>query len=163
MLTRRTIVLGAVCIGAVCRAADRAALADDASALALVEGIYAAYRGKNAKGIPLDNAAALRRYFEPSLATLIVEDRRNAARRNEAPELDGDPFVDAQGWEIPDFDIAMADTGPGKATATVKFVNQGEPTTVVLDLATVNANWRISDIVWSRDGKPASLRRQLAH
>ncbi len=156
-LTRRTILLSAVCV-----AANRAALADDASALALVNGIYAAYRGKDAKGLPLTDTATLRRYFDPSLVTLIVEDQRNAARRNEAPKLDGDPFVDAQDWEIPEFDIAVADTGPGKATATVKFVNQGEPATVVLELVTVNANWRISDIVWSHDGKPETSREQLS-
>ncbi len=163
MLTRRTILISAVCIGAACRGANRAALAEDAPALALVKGIYAAYRGKDAKGIPLDNAAVLRRYFHPSLATLIVEDQRNAAHHNETPKLDGDPFVDAQDWQIPDFDIAVADTGPGKATATVKFVNQGEPTSVVLDLITVNASWRINDIVWSHNGKPETLRGLLAH
>ena len=157
-LSRRLIILGAACI-----AAGRTALADDTAALAWVKGIYAAYRGKKAKGISLDDAAALRRYFEPSLAALIVKDRRNAARSNEAPRLDGDPFVDAQDWQIPDFDIAAADNGPGKATATVKFVNQSEPTTVVLDLVTVNANWRITDIIWLHDGKPETLREQLAH
>ena len=157
MLTRRTFILGAVCI-----AAGHPALADDASALAFVKEIYAAYRGKNAKGIPLGKDAVVRRYFEPSLATLIAEDQRHAARRNEAPKLDGDPFVDAQEWEILEFDIAVADAGSDKATATVRFVNESEPTTVVLDLVTVNANWRISDIVWSHDGKPETLRGQLA-
>jgi hypothetical protein len=159
MFTRRIIVLGALGIGAVCL--DRAALADNASALAWVKGIYAAYRGKNAKGIPLDKAAALRRYFDPSLAALIAEDQRNAARRNEAPKLDGDPFVDAEDWEIADFDVAVAAAGPGKATATVKFVNQGEATTVVLDLIEVNAGWRISDIVWSHKDRAESLRGLL--
>jgi uncharacterized protein DUF3828 len=148
----------------VCLTADyAAAFANDGSALALIKRIYAAYRGKDAKGIPLTDTAALGRYFNPSLVTLIVEDQRNAARRNETPKLDGDPFVDAQDWQIPDFDVAVTDTGPGEATATVKFVNQGEATTVALDLVTVNASWRITDIVWSRDGKPETLRGQLAH
>jgi hypothetical protein len=162
MLTRRAIILGIARSGAVCLVGGHAARAVEASALALVKGIYAAYRGKNAKGIALGDAAALRRYFDPSLAKLIAEDQSKATRRNEAPKLDGDPFVDAQDWEIPEFDIAVTDTGPGKATATVKFVNQGEPAKVVLDLVTVNANWRISDIVWSRDGKSETLRGQLA-
>jgi Protein of unknown function (DUF3828) len=162
MLTRRTIILGAVCIGAVYLPAYRTALADEVLALALVKEIYAAYRGKNAKGIPLDNTAVLRRYFDPPLAALILEDQRNAARRNEAPQLDGDPFVDAQDWDIADFDIAAVNAGPGKATATVKFVNQGAPTTVVLDLVRVKANWRISDVVWSHDGKPDTLRGLLS-
>ena len=157
MLTRRLITFGAACL-----VADRTALADDAPALAFIKGLYAAYKGKNAKGIPLDNAAAVRRYFDPSLAALIVKDQADATRRNEAPKLDGDPFVDAQDWQIPDFDIAVADTGPGKATATVKFVNQGKPATVVLDLAAVSGGWRISDITSSHDGKPESLRGLFA-
>jgi hypothetical protein len=156
--SRRLISLGAACI-----AAGGTAVADEAAPLAWVNGIYAAYRGQKTKGISLNDDAAVRRYFEPSLAALIVEDRRKAARNNEAPKLDGDPFVDAQDWQIPDFDIATADNGPGKATATVKFVNQSEPTTVVLDLVTVNANWRIIDIIWLHDGKPETLRGQLAH
>jgi len=158
-LTRRSLVLGAVSIGA----AGDALPADDGSAARLVKGIYAAYRGKDAKGLSLDKPTALQRYFDPSLAALIVEDRRDAARRNEAPKLDGDPFVDAQDWAIPGFDIAVAESGPSQATATVKFVNQGEPTTVILDLVAVNAAWRISDIAWSRDGKPETLRGLLAH
>jgi hypothetical protein len=32
----------------------------------------------------------------------------------------------------------------------------------VLDLVTVNANWRITDIIWLHDAKPETLREQLA-
>ena len=63
--------------------------------------------------------AAIRRYFEPSLAALMVKDRKLAAKRGEVGVLDFDPFVDAQEWDIADFDIAVAETAPGKATATV--------------------------------------------
>jgi len=153
MLTRRTVLLGAICA-----AVTSHAFAGDASALAFVTAIYAAYKGKDAKGIALDNAADLRRYFEPSLAALIGKDRKDSARRHEAPNLDGDPFVDAQDWDISDFNITMNADGDGKATATVKFVNQGETATVVLDLVTVNSDWRINDITWLRGGKPETLR-----
>jgi Protein of unknown function (DUF3828) len=153
MLTRRTILLGAVCA-----AVTLPALADDATALAFVTAIYAAYKGKDAKGIPLDGAAALRRYFVPSLAALIEKDEKAAARRHEVPNLDGDPFVDAQDWDISDFNITMNAASEGKATATVKFVNQGEAATVVLDLVTVNSDWRINDITWLHGGKPETLR-----
>jgi hypothetical protein len=39
--------------------------AADPSAKSFVEGIYAAYKGKDARGIALDSNAAVRRYFDP--------------------------------------------------------------------------------------------------
>jgi hypothetical protein len=153
MLTRRKVLLGAACA-----AIAAPAPAADETATAFVTAIYEAYKGKKAHGVLFDNDHAARRYFEPSLAALIRKDQKNAARRNEPPRLDGDPFVDAQDWEIAAFDIAVNDTGPGKASATVKFSNSGEPRTVVLDLVKIKNDWRISDITWQRDGKPSTLR-----
>ncbi len=158
MLTRRDILLGAAGAAIVVPA-----LAADAAAAAFVTGIYDAYKGKDARGILIDNDRAVRRYFEPSLATLIRKDQKDAARRNEPPTLDGDPFVDAQDWEIAAFDIAVTDTAPGKATATVKFANAGAPKTIVLGLTKIKSDWRIADITWQRDGKPATLRALFVH
>ena len=155
MLTRRFIIMSAACAAMMLAALPASA---DASAVSFVTAIYNAYKGKNAKGVSIDGAGALRRYFEPSLAGLIDKDEREAARRHEVPALDGDPFVDAQDWQISNFDIAVADTAAGKATATVKFSNAGDATTVVLDLVTVGNDWRISNITWMHDGKPETLR-----
>jgi hypothetical protein len=138
-------------------------LAADASAKSFITGIYEAYKGSGAKGLPLDSEAAVRRYFEPSLAALIIKDRRSAARHREVGKLDGDPFVDAQDWNIDKFDIEIADAGPGKAKATVKFVNLDQPATVFLDLVKIGNDWRIADITWLREGKPEKLRALFAH
>jgi hypothetical protein len=158
MMTRRTILLATA--GAIFAAA---AHADDASARAFVTAIYDKYKGKNAKGVPLDNDRTIRRYFEPSLAALIIKDEKDAARRKEVPTLDGDPFVDAQDWDINNIDIALADTAPDKVTATVKFQNSDQPTTVVLALVKAGNDWRIGDITWQHDGKPETLRGLYAH
>src|ERR1700688_4125160 len=98
MLSRRTIILGAACM-----AVAGPALAADPGALAFVTAIYAAYKGKNAKGIRLDTEANIRRYFEPTLAALMIKDQKDAARRHDAPNLDGDPFIDAPDWESSSF------------------------------------------------------------
>jgi hypothetical protein len=153
MLSRRTIILGAACV-----AAAGPTLAADPEAAAFVTSIYAAYKGKNAKGIRLDTDANLRRYFEPSLAALMIKDQKDAARRHDAPNLDGDPFVDAQDWDIAAFDIAVTDTVNGTASATVKFRNADTPTVVVLDLVKTGDNWRVGDITWQHDGKKETLR-----
>src|ERR1700689_1283423 len=143
MLSRRTIILGAVCM-----AVAKPALAADPGAAAFVTAIYAAYKGKNANGIRLDTEANIRRYFEPSLAALMIKDQKAAARRHDAPNLDGDPFVDAQDWDIAAVDIAVTDTANNAARATATFKNGDTPATVVLDLVKINDNWRISDITW---------------
>ena len=48
-----------------------------------------AYKGTNSKGISLDSDAMLRLYFDPGLAALIIKDRRDANKRGDVPELDG--------------------------------------------------------------------------
>jgi|GEM_PF-4091015 len=52
MLTRRTLIFGAVCL-----AVAGPAIAADPSAAAFVTAIYSSYKGKDVKGAPLDNAA----------------------------------------------------------------------------------------------------------
>jgi hypothetical protein len=156
--TRRALI-----IAAAFAVVAKAVLAADASAKTFVAGIYEAYKGSGARGLPLDSESAVRRYFEPSLAALIIKDRRSAARHREVGKLDGDPFVDAQDWNIDKFDVEIADTGSGKAKATVKFVNLDQPATVVLDLVKIGKEWCIADITWLREGKVETLRALLTH
>src|ERR1700747_1155956 len=99
MITRRSLIF--LVLSAALPVAARAA---DPSAKAFVDSIYNAYKGKDAKGISLSNAAAVRRYFEPKLAAMILQDQKDAARHGEVGALDGDPFVNAQDWEIKSFD-----------------------------------------------------------
>jgi len=115
-----------------------------------VEAIYAPYKVKNGKGIPLDSDAAVKRYFEPRLAALIIKDRNKAAKRGDVSTLEMDPFIDAQDWDISAVDVAVRDTGAEKASATVSFKNLAKPTTVVLDLVKLGDGWRIADINWGR-------------
>jgi hypothetical protein len=124
--------------------------AAEPSATSFVEGIYSPYKDKNGNGNPLDTDAAVKRYFEPKLATLIIKDRNKAAKRGDISTLDMDPFIDAQDWDINAFDVVVRDTGADKATATVSFENLGKPTTVVLDLVKPREGWRIADINWGR-------------
>jgi hypothetical protein len=145
MITRRNFVL--VSVLAAAGAPAGAALADPA-AKAFLEKIYAAYKGKGSKGIGLDSDAMLRRYFEPKLAALMIKNRKDAAKRGDVPELDGDPFINGQDWEIGPVDIVVRDIAPDKASATVKFRNLEVQTTVVYDLVRLEAGWRIADITW---------------
>ncbi len=160
MLTRRTVLMIAC---APLAALPAPALGEDNSALAFVTAIYRSYEGKDAKGVPLENGRIIRRYFEPQLAALMAKDQAAAARRGEVGSLDYDPFLDAQDWNTSNFGIAVDDAGAGKAKATVKFVNQGEAMTVLIDLLQVKNDWRVFDITWQHDGKSETLRKIYIH
>lgn len=129
------------------------ALAADQTAEAFLNGIYAHYKGdpKKAHGIFLDKESQLRKYFEPSLVELMVKDEENAKKNDEVPALDGDPFVDAQEWDIKSFDIKVEHQGDDHATATVKFKNEGEAKLLHVNLVHLKDGWKISDIVWNGD------------
>ena len=145
MTTRRNFVLSAT-LAVVLRSAGTARA--DAAAKAMLEKIYAAYKGKNSKGILLDSDAMLRRYFEPKLAALMIKDRNDARKRGDVPELDADPFVGGQDWEIGPVEIVVRDIAPDRASATAKFRNLKVATTVAYDLVKLADGWRIANITW---------------
>jgi hypothetical protein len=138
------------------------AVASETSPKVFLDAIYQKYVGdsaKNAPGIPLDNNAAIRRYFSAGLARLMLEDRANAKQHDEVPALDGDAFIGHQEWEIADLAITVKEGGPSKATGTVTFTNFGKPEKVVLELLNAGDGWRISDIAWP-DGTLRELYRK---
>jgi hypothetical protein len=122
---------------------------------AFLRGIYTPYPNQDFKGQPFWQVD---RFFTPDLARAIEADMREAKRRGEVPRLDGDPFVDAQEWDIEDMHIAVRGTGADKARGTVSFKNFGKPIAILVDLAKLDEGWRIHDIRW--DTK-RTLRRLL--
>jgi hypothetical protein len=154
MITRRIFVSASV-LAAACAAAGAARA--DAAAKAFLEKIYAAYKGKNSKGIPLDSDAMLRLYFEPKLAALMIKDMKDAQKRGDVPALDADPFVSGQDWEIGPVEIMVRDLAPDRASATAKFSNLKMPTTVAYDLVKLANGWRIADITWDGNDKLSGL------
>ncbi|SDR62353.1 Protein of unknown function [Rhizobiales bacterium GAS191] len=120
--------------------------------------LYANYAGK-AKGIDYTSAASVKRYLTPELGALLNKSLQ-ATKSGDAPDLDGDPFIDAQDWEITELAIAIAEPGPDRATGTVTFKNLGEAKTITLDLKKTKAGWRIDDIHWPDDH--GTLRKLLA-
>jgi hypothetical protein len=154
IMTARRVVL--VAIGLAVALVAPGVRAADPAAQSFVQAIYDQYKGKDAKGVELGNDAAVRRYFAPALAALIIKDRRQA--RGEVGKLGADPFIDAQDWEIDSVEVALSDIAAGKARATVSFKNLGQPQTVILDLVKLKQDWRIADITWDRK---ATLRGLL--
>lgn len=157
----RRIALSAILSVAVAAIATPLAAADP-SAHDFIAAIYDTYVSKEHNGLALDSDAKVRRYFEPTLAALILKDRKQASRRGEVGMLDFDPFVDAQDWQIIDLAMAVEDAGPGKARATVKFKNADKPSTVVLDLVNTGKVWKIGNVTWAPHEAPNNLRALYA-
>jgi hypothetical protein len=144
----RALAMQAVLVAA--SAMSITANAEIASPQAFVDGIYKHYLGKDSKGLALSSAADIRRYFAPPLADAMVKDFAAAHKAGEVPMLNGDPFIDAQDWEIENLKTAVKSTGPNTAVATAAFVMFMKPRTVTLDLLNTPSGWRIVDIRWPR-------------
>jgi Protein of unknown function (DUF3828) len=127
-----------------------AAQAQPQTAQAFLEGLYAPYRTKGFKGQPYTQAE---RFFEPGLARAMARDYQLARRNGVPPTLNGDPFVDAQEWEISDLTIRAAAAGE-QATGVVSFTNFKRKNTLAIELVQTPGGWRIADIA----GSSGSLR-----
>ncbi len=141
-MNRETLGRRLIVAGLVTALAGTDASAQAATAQAFVENLYRPYLAKGFQGQPYGDTA---RFFVPSLAQAIDRDDREAKRRNEVPTLNGDPFVDAQDWEISKLSIDVTTSGDA-ATARVSFQNFGEAKRLVLELARTPAGWRIAEI-----------------
>ena len=143
--TGRALAMQAVLVAASAMAIT--ANAEIASPQPFVDGIYKHYLGQDSKGLALSSEADIRRYFAQPLADAIVKDFAAAHKAGEVPMLNGDPFIDAQDWEIADLQI---ETRPGEtrrsATGIVTFTNAAQPRTVTLDLVKTGDGWRIAEI-----------------
>jgi hypothetical protein len=148
------LMMGLVAFVATCPAGAGVA---SPSAKSFLTTIYQAYVGtssQSAKGITLDDPGAIRRYFSPGPASLILEDNPAARGPGNAIVLGNDPFVGRENWDIADLAVDVKETGPAKAIGTVSFTNFGKPEKVVLELLKVGADWRIAEIKWG----PLTLR-----
>jgi hypothetical protein len=135
------------------------AVADAApSATEFVRSLYAHYLGKDARGVPFERAADVARWCAPPLTKLILADRARAARRDDVPTLDGDPFVHAQDWMLSDLHIDVTERGD-RATAKVSFLNAGEHVALTLALVRGPAGWRVADVD-AGDGSLVALLRK---
>jgi hypothetical protein len=141
MPTRRCFII-ALAIAA----AAGPAIAAEQSAQDFLAAIYANYKGKDSKGTSLGSTAAINRYFTPPLAKLIDADAKAAAKKGEVGALGGDPFVDAQDFDVSAVMIDVKETALNKAIGTVKFKNFGKDVTITHDLVKLKQGWRIDEI-----------------
>jgi hypothetical protein len=124
-----------------------------------VTAIYQNYVGRDAKGVPVNSGLA-REVITPGLMKLIDADAKAAARRGEPPRLDGDPFIDAQDFDIKSFTVEIQEVGRARAVATITFRNEASVNNGPMILALVRTGdaWRIDDF----RGDSGSVRKYLS-
>src|SRR4051794_37404857 len=83
---------------------------------AFLDALYSAYVGPNRNGLMVETDEVLARYLSPEVIKLMEKMYAASNEADEVPALDGDPFVDAQEWDIKSFDIAVDQLGDDKAT-----------------------------------------------
>jgi Protein of unknown function (DUF3828) len=142
-----------------------AAHADPASPDSVVRAIYVAdapsIKGTG-EGVMGDKAARAK-FFTAGLLRMIVADENRSAKRNQPPNLDGDPFADAQEATVNDLKISVISvTGP-KASVLADFDRgEGKREKVTYSMALERGAWRIDDIAYDLPGEPArTLRGEL--
>ncbi len=151
----RPFAVAAIALAFVAGAASTPVRAEDgfASPQALLDELYGHYADKPAgSGVDLSDAKVIATYFTPEMAGKIEADAEAAAAKGDVPALDGDPFVDAQDWEVKNLDIAVGKSSdPEKTEAVIRFKNYGEDKEIKLSLAKGASGWQIADIDWGYD------------
>jgi hypothetical protein len=146
---RFLVVVGALAAGLIALL-DAASSAQDATAQAFLQSLYAPYQ----KGKALDTGSEQKaaRYFVPSVAKLIGDDIAESKKRDEVGKLDFDPFIGGQDWAKTKIELKVAPgSGADRATGSARFTPPGEKkqSVVTLDLVKTAAGWRIADIHWA--------------
>jgi hypothetical protein len=158
-MTRKALVASILAL-LFAAAVPSAAFAQDPALKRFLDEIYAPYSKPNSPGTSIDTRAKLDRYFTPALARLIDRDAQRAKMKNEPPDLNGDPFIDAQDWEITDLETEIQPRGKNRVLAIVSYKNSGENRQVRLDVVKTVAGWRIDNIHWWRDGSLRDLYKK---
>ncbi len=147
-MLRRTAIAGLAAL--LCALPPALWAQQPATAQAFLQAIYEPYLKAGFKGQPYADAA---RFFAPDLARAMSRDMQAAKQRGQPPTLNGDPFIDAQDWQVSNLVVRVSGTGDS-ATGVVSFTNLGKPKRLAIDLARTDAGWRIADIA----GSSGSLR-----
>jgi hypothetical protein len=147
-------------------AVTSAAYAEDAATPdSVVRAIYAAdapsIKGTG-EGVMGDKAARAR-FFSAALLRIVVADEKRSAKRNQPPNLDGDPFADAQDPTVNDLKISVVSTNGAKASVLADFDRgAGTREKVTYSMVLERGLWRVDDIAYDLPGEPArTLRGEL--
>jgi hypothetical protein len=131
---------------------------------AFVREIYAADASSiNGTGAGvMGDKTARARFFSASLLHAIEADETAAAKRNEPPTIEGDPFTDAQESTLDDLKISLISLAGTKASVLASFGRiDGTREQLTYALVLEKGHWRVDDIAYARADEPARTLRGL--
>jgi hypothetical protein len=100
------------------------------------------------EGLASASESRLSRYFSPELAKLLVADSACQAKAREICNLDFDILFDSQDPRVADLDLQRV--APGRVHVRFTDPVTDKKTHIDFRLATVNGDWRITDIVYQK-------------
>ena len=118
--------------------------AGEVSPLATAQALLLAHFGGD-MAFTRASTAAKARWLSPGLNRRIGAWMARPADPNEAPEINGDPFTDAQEYPT-QFELEPASVQAGRAEVPVRLRNDGRQWQLTLELLRIGANWRIDDV-----------------
>jgi hypothetical protein len=153
------------CMIALALALATGARAGPAPPDAVVRAIYAAdapFIKGTGEGIMGDKKAKAT-FFSAALLRMIVADEKRSAKLNQPPNLDGDPFVDAQEATVSDLKISLVSADQTKASVLADFDRgEGKREKVTYSMTLERGLWRVDDIAYDLPGEPPrTLRGEL--
>jgi hypothetical protein len=83
-------------------------------------------------------------WFSPRMIVLL--EKEDACAKGDVGNLDHDPVVGGQDFEITDITVAVTDAGPNRKRATVKYKSLGNAVTRVMEWTKTKDGWRIDEI-----------------
>ncbi|HUO89868.1 MAG TPA: DUF3828 domain-containing protein [Rhizomicrobium sp.] len=142
-----------------------AAAAAPPGPLDTVKAVYAAdapYRNNTGPGVMGDDKLRAR-FFSGALLAGLKKDEDRAAKANEPPTIEGDPFIDEQEPDARDFKFSLVSQKGNGAKVLVNF-DRGDKTRedVTYSMVLEGGAWRIDDIGYKyADGSTDSMRKTL--
>jgi hypothetical protein len=108
----------------------------DRDPVALIQAIYATYRGDN-PGLP--------DIYSRRLQSLVDKDEKETPE-GEVGRMDWDAFVNGQDWKLTELKIVPVSQQADHAQVRATFKNFDTPNDMLFDLVHEKSGWRIDDI-----------------
>jgi hypothetical protein len=151
---RRFTFYGAVLVASLCSTLPAAAVpADDAAAT--VQALY--HHAMTHFGFDPDIVRSAKPWLTPGLYARLWKKANAPVPKGDAPDIEGDVFMDAQ--DVPTrFVVLKAATEGDKATVAVNlFWSAEEERHFNVLLERVGGAWKVSDVDYGQDGKLSDL------
>jgi len=121
----------------------------------LISGFYTPYLKVGAE--PPDSLGVIASHATPALRTLIAQDDACQRRTQGICNIDFDPIIGAQDWDLHHQppEIKANQPTPDEILVFSTFINDGATTKIEYVFQKIDGIWLIADVAGQNDGAPA--------